>query len=323
MPREAEASHWSRIQERGSLLGLRFTVGCYRVLGRTLSLPLVLGVATYFYLTDSAGRAASSAFLERVRGRLERQFSASEVDCPSGPRASFCHYIEFALSIADRISLWGDPPGSFEFDFHGREHFDRIHKEGKGALLLGAHLGSFDALRVVSTSAGVPVNVLMYTEHAPSINAVFREISPEVDVRVLPVSGDAATTALRIRACIERGEHVAILADRVEPDDRRRVRQMEFLGAPANFPDSPFLLAALLGCPTLMVVALRQSSRRYEVTAELLSDSPGSLGVSRANRATRADALASSYVEHLERLCLRAPRQWFNFYDFWAEASLS
>ena len=317
----AQASQWSRIQERGSLWGLRFTVRCYRILGRTLSLPLIYVVVAYFFATDPKGRAASRDFLARVQACLKDESPEVAQACPSGHRGSWWHYREFALSIADRVSLWGDPAGSFDFEFHGREHFDRIHSEGKGAIVLGAHLGSFDALRVLSEEDGVRVNALMYTRHAPRINEVFRELAPDLDVRVLPIAGDAATTVLRIRACIERGEHVAILADRIEPTDRHRVQRLDFLGAPAEFPKTPFLLAAVLGCPAVMVVALRKGSRRYEVVAELLADAYDGPESNRAVRSSRATELASAYVANLERQCFRAPRQWFNFYDFWAGAS--
>jgi predicted LPLAT superfamily acyltransferase len=37
----------------------------------------------------------------------------------------------------------------------------------------------------------------------------------------------------------------------------------------------------------------------------------------RAEREKRARELLEVYVRSLEEVCCRAPRQWFNFYDFW------
>ena len=37
----AERGAWPEIRERGSMLGLRITLACYRTFGRALSLPLV------------------------------------------------------------------------------------------------------------------------------------------------------------------------------------------------------------------------------------------------------------------------------------------
>ena len=37
----------------------------------------------------------------------------------------------------------------------------------------------------------------------------------------------------------------------------------------------------------------------------------------RAEREKRARELLEAYARSLEEACCRAPRQWFNFYDFW------
>ncbi len=41
------------------------------------------------------------------------------------------------------------------------------------------------------------------------------------------------------------------------------------------------------------------------------------------DRAGALDALARHYVARLEHYCLRAPYQWFNFYEFWDDLSPS
>ncbi len=56
---------WSRVAERGSLWGLRFTARCIRLVGPRLSLALVYAIVTYFFLTDRPGRRASRAYLKR------------------------------------------------------------------------------------------------------------------------------------------------------------------------------------------------------------------------------------------------------------------
>ena len=63
---QSQQPRWNRIAERGSLWGLRFTLACYRLLGRRLTLPLVHAIVTYFFLTDAPGRRASLAYLKRV-----------------------------------------------------------------------------------------------------------------------------------------------------------------------------------------------------------------------------------------------------------------
>ncbi len=294
------------------MLGLRFTVGCYQLFGRFLAFPLVIGVVSYFFLTDRKGRAASLDFMERL------QRAHPNPEWRPGFAESFRHYREFAMQVADRVELWGGREHAYDFVFHGREHFKALREQGKGAILYGAHLGSFDALRVLSSIDGVKVNVLMYTAHAPKINEVFRKISPDVEMRVISADPNSSRTTFEIKACIDRGEWVAILGDRVEPGDRRRVLTTDFLGSPARFPEAPFLLPVVLGCPALMILALRRGPRTYEVFAESLAEN-AERAAGAEDRGRRARELCASYAARLEHYCARAPRQWFNFYDFWAQ----
>ena len=55
------STRWTRIAERGSLLGMRITVWCYRRLGRRACVALVHAIVAYFFLTDRAARRASSS----------------------------------------------------------------------------------------------------------------------------------------------------------------------------------------------------------------------------------------------------------------------
>jgi predicted LPLAT superfamily acyltransferase len=306
---------WTRAAERGSMLGLRIIVACYRLFGRPLSLALVHAAVAYFYLTGRRERRASLAYLRRVAALPE---GAAALGRRPGAWASFQHLRAFALSIFDRLELWFGRGDRLRFDVSGREHYDRLLTPTRGAIVVGAHLGSFDALRALAERDGRVVNVLMYTRHAPRINAVFQQLSPDVRLRVIQVDGDSMGTVLQIRSCIERGELVAMLGDRVEPADRGRSQTVSLLGGPVEVPEAPYLLAGLLGCPLFFMVALRESGRRYRVIAEVLAER---VVFERGARGKRIAELANAYAARLEHHVLRAPYQWFNFFDYWSEAA--
>jgi len=307
---------WQAVAERGSIWGLRFTVACYRLLGRRASLGLVYAVVTYFFLTDPAGRRASRAYLARVR-RVARTRGGPAATLVPGLRASYRHYCAFALAIVDRLAIWFDRAGDFVFETHGVERFDDLAREGRGAVILGAHLGSFDALRLLAKRTGKTVHVLMFTANAPRINAVFREISPEAEARIIHAAPGSVAAAFEIRACLRRGEHVAILADRMEANDRGRGARVSLLGDPVELPEGPFLLACALGCPLFWMVALREGPARYRVHAEELAPARR---VRPAERNGAAAELMAAYAERLEHYTLQAPLQWFNFFDYWGDA---
>ena len=309
----SERTGWSRVAERGSMLGLRILVACYRLFGRPLSLLLVHGVVGYFFLTGRAQRQASLAYLRRVAAAPE---GAAALGREPDLLASFLHFRAFALSIFDRLVLWFGREHELRFEVIGREQFDRLLTPTRGAIVVGAHLGSFDALRALAERDRRVVNVLMYTQHAPRINAMFRQLSPDAQLRVIQVEPDTMGTVLQIRSCIERGELVAMLGDRVEPADRGRTCSVALLGGRIEIPEAPYLLAGLLGCPLFFMVALREPDACYRVFAEVLAER---VELGREERDKRIRELAAAYAGRLEHHLLAAPYQWFNFFDVWAE----
>jgi predicted LPLAT superfamily acyltransferase len=131
---------------------------------------------------------------------------------------------------------------------------------------------------------------------------------------VIQLDPGSIRSIFEIKACIDRGEFVGILGDRIGPGEHGRVATASFLGCPAPFSLGPFLLAGLLGCPVLLSLCLRTGDARYETVVKPLTQ--GEV-VPRAEREKRARELLEAYARSLEEACCRAPRQWFNFYDFW------
>lgn len=311
----SEHTAWTRAAERGSRWGLRAMLACYRLFGRPVSLVLVHAVVAYFFLTGRAAREASLAYLRRVAAD---PVGAAALGRKPGLWTSFLQFRAFALSIFDRMVLWFGTPDAFHFEVEGREHYDRLLTPTRGALVVGAHLGSFDALRALAAHDGRVVNVLMYTRHAEHINGLFRQLSPNAQLRVIQVEPETMGTVLQIRACIERGELVAMLGDRVEPADRGRTTPVSLLGGTIEIPTAPYLLASLLGCPLFFMVALRIGGGRYRVLAEVLAEHAGA---NRPDREQRIAELAEAYAARLEHHTLRFPYQWFNFFDPWSGTS--
>ncbi len=301
------SASWHRVRERGSLLGMRFVVWLYRCLGRRACSLVILPIVGYFYITGGESRRASRLYLERLHrwsgGRLPRRH-------PPGWWDGFLHYREFGLNILDRVGFWLGDARSVDLVVHGREHLTRLREAGRGAVLVSAHLGSFDALRLLAERAGVVVNVVMYLEHARMINAVFKQLRPGVHLRTITPRTGSVTWLLDARARVAEGEMLGILGDRVGPYETRRISWVPFLGVPARFSQAPFLLAARLGCPILLVLGLRRDRRTYEIFVEPLGDRPLVTG----------EGPVRAFVGRLEAFCARAPYQWFNFYDLWAEA---
>ncbi|NRA09315.1 MAG: hypothetical protein HRU02_14255 [Myxococcales bacterium] len=304
---------WFELRERGSLLGMRIITWVYRRMGRPIARLLLYPIVGYFYLSNHRARRASLDYLKRLHaaGRLPGALP--------GQVQVFRHLLAFGNSILDRVGFWLGRREDFELDVHGMELLDAVAGEGRGALVLGAHLGSFDAMRLVaSLRSPIRIHVLMHTANAPHINTVLGQLEAEADdlkVGVLPMEPGRIEHVLKIRSRVQKGDVVALLADRSHPNEAERSTPVDFLGAPAPLPQGPMLLAAALRCPVLFMVGIRTGSRHYEIHVEKFADP---VTLPRQQRPEAVQRYCQSYADRLARYCEKAPHQWFNFYDFWS-----
>lgn len=305
---------WTSRVERGSAGALRFAMALYRALGRRPILILLRFISLYFLFTGGRMRRASRAYLERVAALPE---AADVLARPPGWRDVQRHSHEFTLQIFDRVCLWAGELDRFRFVHRGAEALqllERYAESGRGAIFLGSHYGSFDMLRSFAGKFRLTVNVVMYTANAPVINEFFAKLSGESGLNVIAVEPDSPNASFEIRSCLERGEIVAILADRVGPVGDDRSVSVPFLGHLARLPRGPFEIALVLRCPVLAATGKRIDDATYEVLVEPFYDGSA---VPRADRETAVQSLATAFAAHLERLCCEDPYQWFNFYDYW------
>ena len=170
---------------------MRFVVWCYRRAGAPL-LPVADPARRPLLLPDRPEGPASLAPVSpppvRAARAARRRWGAGR---PGGTPS--VHYHAYGLSILDRVGFWlGRGRRLHHRPSTGRSSSRGSRQEGRGAIILGAHLGSFDALRVLARRGQVVVNVVMFIEHARMINSIFQALDRG---RVPP--GDPARSQLR------------------------------------------------------------------------------------------------------------------------------
>jgi predicted LPLAT superfamily acyltransferase len=199
-------------------------------------------------------------------------------------------------------------------EHHGLEHLQALRAQRKGALLLGAHLGSFEALRAHAALEGLIVNVVADFGNSARITTFLNQLGPNTGVNFISAEQEATALALTLREAIARGEIVALLADR--PNQGRQA-SAHFLGAPARFPTGPYALASVLRCPIYLTFGIYTAPARYDLYCEPFAES---VTLPREQRDTLLTEYAQRYADRLAERCRMAPDNWFNFYDFWLPA---
>ena len=295
----SEADRWATLPERGTPASLRAIAWIAVHLGRPTARLLLYPITAYFLITAHTARRTSYEYLTRVRSRSARWWHV------------FHHFHCFSATILDRVYLLRGKFERFRVTVHGKEILHRHVETGRGGILLGSHLGSFEMLRALGVMQGsVPLKVLMDTVHNQNISRFFDALNPQIAETV--IAPDRTDTLIRVKESLDTGSFVGILGDRVSSGDK--TTRCQFLGASATFPAGPVLLAAMMHCPVILFFGLYRGGNDYEIYFEHFADE---IVLNRARRAEDIHLWMQRYAERLEHYARLAPYNWFNFYPFW------
>ena len=193
---------------------------------------------------------------------------------------------------------------------------DALHEaldRGRGLLLFGSHLGSFEVLRVLARKRPqATLRVVLDKAQSPVMTQLLDELDPKIAAGVIDASQDGPSIAMAIAQACSEGAMVALLVDRVRGDEPSL--PAPFLGGQARFPTAPWLIASALKVPVFLAFGLYRGGNRYELVFEPFADP---VEVPRGARAAALSALIRGYASRLETWARSAPYNWFNFYDFW------
>ena len=297
-PPERAGVGWTRVGEKGSRLGIWFVVWFCRIFGRTSTRLMLVPVVLYFVALAPVARRASRDYLRRM-GR------------PHALRDVYAHCLRFAHATLDRMFFVLGRTDLFRVTRTGSEHLTALGRERRGALLFGAHLGSFEAMLGVAERNALPLNIVGYFKNARLLNEVLQKLNPNAHARLIAVE-PGIDFVLKLKERIDAGELVALLADRVGLGER--AVEVDLLGGRVSLPVGPYLLASILRCPIYLTFGLFTEPNRYDLYCEPFVER---IELPRAGREAAARGYVQRFAERLEHFCRLAPDNWFNFYDYW------
>jgi predicted LPLAT superfamily acyltransferase len=288
---------WLAQRERGTLTAMRLISWITQRIGYGAGRALLHPICLYFVVFSGDARRASRSYLRRV---LDRNPAWRDI---------YRHYHAFASTILDRVLLMSGHVGDFKLAIEGPDVVSRALADGRGVLLLGSHVGSFELCRAAgATQPGLVVNVVMHEANAGKIVTWMREMAPERAPHV--IAPGQPETMLKIREALARGEVVAMLGDR--PIGRSATLPVDFLGGKAQFPTGPLRVALALDVPVVLFFGIYRGPRCYDLFFERLPTGAG-------DPQARLAPLVRDYVARLEAHARAAPFNWFNFYDYWEQ----
>lgn len=310
MTAERSGTHWAAMEETGLVWGMKALVWIYRRFGRSTFRLFLYPVISYYFLAVPKARAASRDYLRRL-GRYfpELGFSGSR-------RESYRHFLAFGENILDKLVVWLDRLDPERVDFHNRPLLVELLREGRGAILLGGHIGNLEICRALAELRGyIHLNILVHTKNAEKFNRLLGKVERGARIELIEVTELNPAIAIRLQEKLQRGEFLVLVGDRVPVNNPGRTVRAKFLGEDARFSQGPYLLASLLDCPVYTLFAYPLAGR-FQIHL-----APFAAAIRLPRRPPQRDlelaAWAGRYAACLEEHCRRVPLQWFNFFDFW------
>ncbi len=287
---------WSG-KSRGGGFGYRFFIFLIRNAGLGAAYGFLALVVVYF--VPFAPKATSAIWFYNRRilgyGKL-RAF-----------RYLFIHYYRFGQTIIDKIAIAAGMEDRFRFEFDNYPEFLRILDSGSGVVMIGAHVGSWEAGARFFGDYARKMNIVLYDGEAARVKEALESNSTGTGFKVIAVNGDGLENIIRIKNALDAGEYVCFQGDRYVRGSDEATVEADFMGRAARFPRGPFLVASRMRVPVVFYYSMREGGvkgRKYRFS------------FMEAN-AKSEKGLLDEYLAATERIVRSYPQQWFNFYKFW------
>lgn len=199
----------------------------------------------------------------------------------------------------------------------GEAHYDAARAAGKGAIVVTAHMGSFEvglaALTAREAARGKRVHVVFRRDDHDRFDRQRSALRDRLGAVEAPVN-DGWPVWLRLRDALANDEVVVMQADRVMPG-QKGVR-VPLLGGHVELPTGPVRLAQLSGAPIIPVFTVRRPDGRIRLFVEpAITVGPDDATSGRND--THPAVLRTAAV--LEKYLAAYPDQWLMFQPAWCE----
>jgi predicted LPLAT superfamily acyltransferase len=100
----------------------------------------------------------------------------------------FKHFLSFGQALVDRTAILAGDRKHFSFSFEGENHVRDALAEGRGVLLLTAHVGNWEAAGALLSRLDSPVNVTGFDNESTEVRTLLNQAS-RAKFRLLPLTG--------------------------------------------------------------------------------------------------------------------------------------
>jgi len=215
-------------------------------------------------------------------------------------------FINFAYYLVDffRYSKLNQDFIKKYIELDGLENLNKALAEGKGIIILAAHLGNYELAGAIVSLLGYPLSVVALPHKDKRINRFFDGQRQRVGMKVI-------STGTTIRSCfsvLKSGGMLALLGDR---DFLGTGVKLDMFSREAYFPRGIAFFALKTGAPIIPIFLIRKDKKFYHLVCEkpIAYDKEQQDEVSIIKKCNVV----------LEKYIKKYPQQWYMFEKRWIE----
>ncbi|MGM0568580.1 MAG: lysophospholipid acyltransferase family protein [Elusimicrobiota bacterium] len=236
-----------------------------------------------------------------VDNNLKRAFASMPVSCRKRLRVEVfanagMNFAELCMFAFRSRSFW-----MRKVEIEGRENIQKALSEGKGIILLSAHVGNWELLGSFLSMCGYKVNVAARKIRNRFFNSLVEGVRSLRGVNM--IYRDGFGNIKNMASVLKRGEVLGVLIDQ---DTRRGGVFVDFFGESCYTPTSVSRFSDMDN--TVVVPAFIFRKRNMTHRAEILEPV-------KKNGSVYSDTLAHSKI--VESFLIKHPSQWIWFYRRW------
>lgn len=261
--------------------------------------PLAAFVATIMYLVWPSGRRIAEDNMRRVLGT-----GATKRQVNRAARQAFRNLGRYGADfVRDHHKVEG------KVVFSGWENIDSALAEGKGAIIVGLHMGSWELGAMTVAKRRYPLNVLVdRVYNNDKYSQWVHKTRSKLGMKVIAVKEGMP----RLLTTLRRNELIAILIDAPRLADIK----VKFCDNEAKVPSGPAALSLRTGAKIIPAAILRDKGNQFKGWfREPLQFEPS--GDFRHD----VQELTQHIMDNLEDWVKRYPEQWFMFRRMWIQES--
>ena len=285
-------------KSKGTPLGYRIFVWVLKTFGVLPAYFMLRFVVVYYFIFSFK---ASRQIYSLYRHKLGYSWLSSIVKL-------YKNYFYLGQSIIDKVVVMSGIKNNFTFNFDGEENLRHIASQGKGGILLSAHIGNWDVAGHLFKRLETPINIVMYDGEHEQIKEYLEGVTGKRNMKIIIIKNDLSHI-YAISDAFSKNELVCMHADRFIAGNKTMTTN--FLGADAKFPMGPFLLASTFKVPVSIVFAVKESKLHYHFFASEIKD------YSIFTKDKVIDEMLKDYAVSMTAKVKQYPEQWFNYYNFW------